>query len=208
MNGNKKKKKKGKGSFSPGGSKRTPGNPSSSAPPATANSSAAASPSNPTASKTKTSTPAFKLLQPEQMSLEAYQHIQECLNDKKVKDLEKGDVTAVMELSQHLRVFGVLSAVGYVRHAREGDKRKRIRPMWTPLLWRLVCGDKQRPSDDKQARQELMNATYTLSTKDPKGYMVRWRQALKLSNHWNFWARACQKEDADEQRTEDGNTAS
>ncbi|NJR62635.1 MAG: hypothetical protein HC769_29855, partial [Cyanobacteria bacterium CRU_2_1] len=120
------------------------------------------------------------------MSLLAYNHIQECLKDKKVEYLKKEDVTAVVQLAQHLRVFGLLSAVGYVRHARDGKIRERIRPMWTPLLWRLVCGDKQRPANDKQVRQELMNATYTLSTQDQKGYMVKWRQALKLSNHWNF----------------------
>lgn len=147
----------------------------------------------------------LKPLQPEQISLEAYSHIQECLKDKQAKNLEKEDVTAVIQLSQHLRVFGLLSAVGYIRHAREGEIRKRIRPIWTPLLWRLVCGQKARPNDDKQTRQELMDATYTLSTQNQKGYMVIWRQALQLSNHWNFWARAYQKEDTDEQRTEDGN---
>jgi hypothetical protein len=148
-----------------------------------------------------------KSLQPEQMSLEAYKHIQECLKDKKVEHLQKEDVTAVVQLAQHLRVFGLLSAVGYIRHAREGKIRERIRPMWTPILWRLVCGTKQRPTDDQKARQELMNETYTLSNQDPKGYMVKWRQSLKLSNHWNFWARAYQEEKVDEQRTEDSNTA-
>ncbi|MFE4108664.1 hypothetical protein [Almyronema epifaneia] len=147
-------------------------------------------------------------LQPEQMSLEAYRHIQECLQTKEAAYLQKEDVTAVVQLAQHLRVFGLLSAVGYVRHAREGKIRERIRPMWLPLLWRLVCGDQKLPSDEKQARQTLMNATYTLSTQNPKGYMVKWRQALKLSNHWNFWARACQVEDANESGTEDSNTAS
>lgn len=147
-------------------------------------------------------------LQPEQMSLEAYRHVQECLNGRKKDALSKEDVTAIIQLAQHLRVFGLLSAVGYVRHAREGKIRERIRPMWTPLLWRLVCGSEQRPSDEKQARQTLMHSTYTLSTQDPKGYMVKWRQALKLSNHWNFWARACQEEEsADAQPTENSNTA-
>ncbi|NJR63032.1 MAG: hypothetical protein HC769_32140 [Cyanobacteria bacterium CRU_2_1] len=69
-------------------------------------------------------------------------------------------------------------------------------------LWRQA-----KTRNDKQVRQELMNATYTLSTQDQKGYMVKWRQALKLSNHWNFWARAYQEEETDEQRTENGNTA-
>ncbi|NJL87733.1 MAG: hypothetical protein HC886_19905 [Leptolyngbyaceae cyanobacterium SM1_1_3] len=141
------------------------------------------------------------------MSLEAYRHIQECLQTKEVSALQKEDVTAVVQLAQHLRVFGLLSAVGYVRHAREGKIRDRIRPMWLPLLWRLICGDQKLPSDEKQARQTLMNATYTLSTQNQKGYMVKWRQALKLSNHWNFWARACQIEEPDEQRSEDSNTA-
>lgn len=146
-------------------------------------------------------------LQPEQMSLEAYRHIQECLTDKKVDSLSKEDVTAIIQLAQHLRVFGLLSAVGYVRHAREGKIRDRIRPMWTPLLWRLVCGSDKIPPDEKQVRQTLMHATYTLSNEDPKGYMVKWHQALKLSNHWNFWARACQEEEsANAQPTENSDT--
>lgn len=149
-------------------------------------------------------------LQPEQMSLEAYGHIQECLKGGK-QYLDKEDVTAVVQLAQHLRVFGLLSAVGYVRHARDGKIRDRIRPMWTPLLWRLVCGSKAIPADETTARQILMDATHTLSKENPKGYMVIWRRSLKLSNHWNFWARACQVEEkgenADEQRTENGNVA-
>ncbi|WP_416674382.1 hypothetical protein [Egbenema bharatensis] len=155
--------------------------------------------------------PALQPLQPEQMSLAAYGHIQECLKDKQVEFLKKEDVTAVVQLAQHLRVFGLLSAVGYVRHAREGKIRERIRPMWTPLLWRLVCGDEVRPKQEKAARQALMNVTYTLSTEDPKGYMVKWRQGMKLANHWNFWARACQEETDEQppekQGTEDGNSA-
>lgn len=153
--------------------------------------------------------PSFKPLQPEQMSLEAYRHIQECLKRKAVTTLPKEDVTAIIQLTQHLRVFGLLSAVGYVRHAREGKIRDRIRPMWMPLLWRLIFGsDAKIPTNDSQARQNLMDETYKLSTQDPKGYMVKWRLALKLANHWNFWARAFQEEDkTDEQRTEDSNTA-
>ena len=160
--------------------------------------------------KTKLAAESFEPLQPEQMSLDAYNHIQKCLSGKKAEYLQKEDVTAVVQLAQHLRVFGLLSAVGYIRHARDGKIRERIRPMWTPLLWCLVCDGKQRPEDEKDARQTLMRETYRLSTDKQKEYMVTWRRALKLSNHWNFWARACQEEEADksdEQSTENGNTA-
>lgn len=202
----KKKQFKSKSSFSSSNSDRTSGNLQSPVTPVVASSPTASQPNTP-APKTSSTAASCKPLQPEQMSLEAYSHIQECLRDKKVESLKKEEVTAVVQLAQHLRVFGLLSAVGYVRHAREGKIRDRIRPMWTPLLWRLLCGNKPKPEDDKKARQELMNVTYTLSTQDQRGYMVKWRQALKLSNHWNFWARAYQEEEADEQRTEDGDTA-
>lgn len=203
----KSKKHKGKGNAYMKGNNQPSSNTKESTTSVALSSSSAAPQQVSVASSTRF-TQSLKPLQPEQMSLEAYEHIQECLKDKKVEYLKKEDVTAVVQLAQHLRVFGLLSAVGYVRHARDGKIRERIRPMWTPLLWRLVCGDKPKPTNDKQVRQELMHVTYTLSTQDQKGYMVKWRQALKLSNHWNFWARACQEEETDEQRTENSNTAS
>jgi hypothetical protein len=53
-------------------------------------------------------------VQPEQMSLDAYGHIQKYLEICNKAKLDKEDLTAVLRLSQHLRVFGLLSAVGYV----------------------------------------------------------------------------------------------
>ena len=142
----------------------------------------------------KSSSSHVKSVRPEKISLMAYSHIEKCLDGK--KPLTKKQVTAIAELAQHLRVFGLLSAVGYIRHARAGEKREQIRPMWTPLLWHLIFGE-EASSDkyDQETRQKLMKKIYKLSTKDPKKYMFYWSESLKLSNHWIFWARAYQEED-------------
>ena len=51
------------------------------------------------------------LVLPEQMSLNAHEHIQMYLQKYSKRKLDKNDLTAVLRLSQHLRVFGLLSAV-------------------------------------------------------------------------------------------------
>ena len=158
-------------------------------------------PTKPQAPETASPLPASNPLQPEQISLKAYEHIQKCMRDH--PHLSKEKVTAVIQLSQHLRVFGLLSAVGYVRHARDGTVRGHVRPMWTPLLWHLVFSETDPPDRyDQQTRQALMSEVYSLSKTTPRRYMVLWRQALKLSNHWGFWARAHQEETQETQINE------
>ena len=127
-------------------------------------------------------------VRPEQMSLDAYQHIQLCLNGK--PQLDKEDVTAILRLSQHLRVFGLLSAVGYLKQAKEGKVQERTKPMWMPLLWRLIHENESIGSET-----DLMTAVEQMARNRSPLYMATWRRALILSNHWNFWARAYQKED-------------
>jgi hypothetical protein len=126
-------------------------------------------------------------VRPEQVSLDAYAHIQTCLKGR--EHLEKEEVTAILQLSQHLRVFGLLSAVGYLKHAREGEVKKRTQPMWLPLLWRLVCG-----SESLGQEEELLKKVEQMARNESALYMTTWRKALTLSQHWNFWARAYQKE--------------
>ncbi len=135
-------------------------------------------------------------VRPEQMSLDAYQHIQLCLNGKSY--LDKEDVTAILRLSQHLRVFGLLSAVGYLNHSKAGKVQDRTKPMWKPLLWRLM-----HENESVGSEADLMTAVEQMARNCSPLYMATWRRALILSNHWNFWARAYQKE---EKKNEQGNT--
>jgi hypothetical protein len=127
-------------------------------------------------------------VRPEQMSLDAYQHIQLCLNGK--SRFDKDDVTAILRLSQHLRVFGLLSAIGYLNHAKAGKVQDRTKPMWKPLLWQLVYENTPVGSE-----VDLMTEIEKMARTQSPLYMATWRRALILSNHWNFWARAYQKED-------------
>jgi glucan phosphorylase len=125
-------------------------------------------------------------VQPEQMSLSAHQHIQ---NLKGNSALAGDDLTAVLRLSQHLRVFGLLSAVGYVNqsNAQEGEVRKRTAPVWESLLGQLL--DEKTPPK----RVDLMNQVVEMAKNEPALYMETWRRSLVLANHWNFWARAYQE---------------
>jgi hypothetical protein len=122
--------------------------------------------------------------------LAAHQQIQECLKYTKKAQLEKDDVTAILRLSQHLRVFGLLSAVGYLNHAKGGKVQDRTAPMWLSLLWQLV-NEKKLPIGDKE---QLMQTVQQMAEREPRLYMVMWRKALVFSNHWNFWAKAYQEE--------------
>jgi hypothetical protein len=128
----------------------------------------------------------YRSVQPEQMSLEAYQHVQLCLNNR--DGLDKEDVTAILRLAQHLRVFGLLAAVGYLNQAKEGKIQERTKPMWKPLLWKLV-----HETQPVGSEVELMQAVERMAREQSAVYMATWRRALILSNHWNFWARAYQK---------------
>ncbi len=125
-------------------------------------------------------------VRPEHISLLAYKHIQQYMSSQGKKSLSQEDLNAVLRLSQHLRVFGLLSAIGYVNqsNAQEGKVRQRTVPVWTSLLGQLVSEDNF--SDAK----ELMQKIHTLASKQPAEYLALWRRSLILANHWNFWARA------------------
>lgn len=124
-------------------------------------------------------------VQPEQTSLLAHHHIQTYLAAHHQQQLTKNDLTAVLRLSQHLRVFGLLSAVAYVNqaNAQGGEVRERTVPVWESLLGQFM---EQNPVN----RADLMAAVITLANNHPQDYMAKWRKVLNLSRHWNFWARA------------------
>ncbi len=133
------------------------------------------------------------ILQPEQMSLTAYQHIQKYLEIAKKTDMEKEDLNAVLRLSQHLRLFGLLSAVGYVNqsNAQEGKVRDRTVPVWISLLGQMLG----QPTDakDPNQRRNLMESVAEMARNQPAQYMANWRKSMMLSEQWNFWARAYSK---------------
>lgn len=119
---------------------------------------------------------------PEEMSINAYNHIQEYLNTR--TSLTKEELNAVLRLSQHLRVFGLLSAVGYINqsNAQEGAVRERTVPVWRSLLCQLI--------DSSLPANELMRTIKNMAQQQPNDYMQLWRKSLTISKHWNFWARA------------------
>ncbi|MBE9255911.1 hypothetical protein IQ228_00475 [Dolichospermum sp. LEGE 00246] len=124
------------------------------------------------------------------MSLTAHEHIQKYLRKYRKQKLDKNDLTAVLRLSQHLRVFGLLSAVGYVNQSneQEGDVRKRTVPVWESLLGQMV------DQDNPLNKEELMAQIVDITRNKPQEYMLTWRKSLLLANHWNFWARAYQED--------------
>jgi hypothetical protein len=127
---------------------------------------------------------------PEQMSLIAHQHIQNYLRTYHKNRLDKNDLNSILRLSSHLRVFGLLSAVGYVNqsNAQAGEVRERIVPVWESLLGQML------DETNTLQRHEIMANVIAMTTNQPKQYMATWRRALMLANHWNFWARAYQEE--------------
>ncbi len=124
------------------------------------------------------------MIQPEEFSLLAHEHVQVYLD--KQPNITDEDLTAVLRLSQHLRVFGLLSAVGYINQTndQEGKIRERTVPVWRSLLSQLILGKATNDS------RKLMEAVVEMARRHPKEYMVAWRKSLVLTNHWNFWARA------------------
>ncbi len=123
------------------------------------------------------------MIKPEQMSLNAHSHIQKLLKNGMLK---KDEMNAVYRLSQHLRVFGLLSAAGYINQGnnQQGEIRKITIPIWTPLLAQLLS------KDIGMKPEELMEIVINLAKTEPANYMAQWRKSLELSHHWNFWARA------------------
>lgn len=132
-------------------------------------------------------------IKPEQMSLTAHAQIQKYLQKTEKTDMEKEDLNAVLRLSQHLRLFGLMSAVGYVnqQNAQEGKVRDRTVPVWASLLGQML--GKEIDHQSPQERRELMEVVVNMARNEPKKYMVNWRQSMTLAEHWNFWARAYAK---------------
>lgn len=126
------------------------------------------------------------MVKPEQISLIAHQHIQKYLKSSANTAITKDDLNAILRLSQHLRVFGLLSAAAYVNqsNAQEGKVRLRTVPVWKSLLGQLI--DSQNPPSEEKLRDEIIK----MAQEKPEEYMATWRKAMTLSNHWNFWARA------------------
>ena len=128
------------------------------------------------------------MIKPEQMSLAAHNHIQKILDDEQ---LTIEDLNAIYRLSQHLRTFGLLSAVGYINQSStktEGTIRERILPIWKSLLAQLL-----NQAEDIEPKK-LMNTVISYANNRPHIYMLQWRRSLELSQHWNFWARAYKEE--------------
>ena len=122
-------------------------------------------------------------VKPEHSSLQAYAHIQGYLGDR--SKLLKEEVNSILRLSQHLRVFGLLSAVGYLNQGKDsGEVAKRTKPIWTSLLGQMI------DSGRTLTNEELMKEVQKMASGDYRSYMALWRKALVLSNHWNFWAKA------------------
>lgn len=130
--------------------------------------------------------PAATAVQPERASLDAHSHIQKYLKEAGRPSMSKEDLNAVLRLSQHLRVFGLVSAVGYVnqQNAQKGEVRERTVPVWKSLLEQLVS------PNASVTKQALMEKVVNMARNDSVNYMVTWQQALVMANHWNFWARA------------------
>lgn len=131
-----------------------------------------------------------KKVQSEQMSLFAHAAIQAYIKHKGEISLDKEDLNAVLRLSQHLRIFGLLSAVGYINQTNDqgGKVRKRTVPVWHCLLGYLIA-----PSENLDTK-DLMEKVINLTKNEPQQYMSMWRKSLLLAPHWNFWARAYSKD--------------
>lgn len=140
---------------------------------------------------TSTNNPQNSIILPEQMSLTACEHIQNYKGDR--TELSKEDLNAVLRLSQHLRVFGLLSATGYINQSndQEGKVRERTVPIWLALLGQLIFpGDREIIEDKLDNRKKLMKEVQAMAKSRPAEYMMNWRKSLIMANHWNFWARA------------------
>lgn len=130
-------------------------------------------------------------VKPEEMSLMAHDHIQAYLQGYDKTEMDKEDLNAVLRLSQHLRVFGLLSAIGYLNqsNAQENNQvRLRTVPVWGCLLNHLL-GHPVAQLGPKE-RKDLMTEIVKITQNEPGKYMALWRKSLVLAEQWNFWARA------------------
>ena len=162
----------------------------------TGNSSSGTSNPQPKTSQTSITTPSSSSsIKPEEISLTAHAHIQKYLQKTKKTDMDKEEVNAVLRLSQHLRLFGLMSAVGYVNqeNAQKGKVRDRTVPVWASLLGQML--GKEIDHTSPQERRELMEVVVNMARNQSKKYMASWRQSMTLAQHWNFWAKAYEKEE-------------
>lgn len=127
---------------------------------------------------------------PEAISLQAYDQVKRYLATHQLQHFSVEDLNAVLRLSQHLRVFGLLSAVGYINQSneQEGKTRQRTVPVWCSLLGDFL--GKPTRSENAQQRRELMNFVQSMAKDRPKEYWMQWRQSMEIAQRWNFWARA------------------
>jgi hypothetical protein len=137
-------------------------------------------------------------VKPEKMSLDAHSHIKNYLASSNQDNLTSEDLNAVLRLSQHLRVFGLLSAIGYLNqsNAQAGRVRLRTVPVWSSLLGQMIAAENFNP-DQPLNPSQLRNTVTALARDQSQEYMAAWRRSLTLSNHWNFWARAYSGESVD-----------
>lgn len=140
------------------------------------------------------------MVKPEQLSLTAHHQITTCLENLDGQNsFSDKDINAVLRLSQHLRIFGLLSAIRYINTSndQDGNVRERTVPIWRSLLAQLIF---ENPGTEATA---LRNQIVNVANQKPEQYMQLWRKSLALANHWNFWARAYKSESpADNQNHE------
>lgn len=149
-------------------------------------------------------------IQPEKMSLLAHGHIQAYISEKwrpkeeRPKDkLTDAEATSVFQLAHHLRVFGLLSAVGFVSQSNQqgGETSKQRGKVWKTLLGNLMADAPSIQADDIKTDEIFDAAKLMAKVKDlaeqketQAEYMAMWQKALKLSKHWSFWAKAYQED--------------
>jgi len=154
--------------------------------------------------------PTKSRLQPEKMSLLAHGHIQAYINERwRIQEerpadkLTDAEATSIFQLGQHLRVFGLLSAVGFVSQSNQqsGDTSKQRGKVWKTLLGSLmsdapsISAEEIKDGADFDAAKLMTKVKELAQQKETQAeYMAMWQKALKLSKHWSFWAKAYQEE--------------
>ncbi len=154
-------------------------------------------------------------IQPEKLSLLAHAHVQTYISEEwrpkeeRPKDkLTDAEATSIFQLGQHLRVFGLLSAVGFVSQSNQqsGDTSKQRGKVWKTLLGSLMSDAPSIQAADIKTNGSFDAVKLMAKVKDlaeqketPSEYMAMWQKAMKLSKHWSFWTKAYQEEKKNEQ---------
>jgi hypothetical protein len=149
-------------------------------------------------------------IQPEKISLLAHDHIQAYISESwriqegRPKDkLNSAEATSVFQLGQHLRVFGLLSAVGFVSQSNQqsGDTSKQRGKVWKTLLGSLmgdapsISAEEIKEGADFDAAKLMAKVKGLAEQQQTQSeYMAMWQKALRLSKHWSFWAKAYQEQ--------------